>query len=110
MFFIHFRPQPKITWEYQGFPIRSRYNNGTEELNFEFFQIAGGGQILKIRRVTRYSGGTFRCIATNSLGKTWRTGQLSVLCKSTFLKKVLLKHESAKYHGQFCDFLLDVCQ
>ena len=91
--FIYFSPQPKITWEYQGFPIRSRYNNGTEELNFEFFRIAGGGQVLKIRRVTRYSGGTFRCIATNSLGKTWRTGQLSVLCKSTFLKEFLLKHE-----------------
>ena len=74
---VSFSPIPKISWEYQGFPVVPRFN-GSRELNFEFFQILGGGYQLKIQRVTEYSGGTFKCYAENSLGRVWVEGQLSV--------------------------------
>ena len=72
-----FSPVPKISWEYQGFPVVPRFN-GSRELNFQFFQILGGGYQLKIQRITEYSGGTFKCYAENSLGQVFDEGQLSV--------------------------------
>ena len=74
---VSFSPVPKISWEYQGFPVVPRFN-GSRELNFEFFQILGGGYQLKIQRITEYSGGTFKCYAENSLGQVFDEGQLSV--------------------------------
>ena len=76
-----FSPIPKISWQYQGQGIRSRWLNNSQELNFEFYRLLAGGYRLSIRRVTRYSGGTFRCFAENELGLVWKIGQLTVLCK-----------------------------
>ena len=74
---VSFSPVPKISWEYQGFQVVPRFN-GSRELNFEFFQILGGGYQLKIQRVTEYSGGTFKCYAGNGESKVFDEGQLSV--------------------------------
>jgi len=74
-------PLPKYRWQYQGIDLRSRWFNGSKELNFEFFHIKQAGHTLGITRVTKYSGGTFRCYAYNDLGVTKKTGQLTVLCR-----------------------------
>lgn len=71
------RPLPEYRWEYQGVPIRSVTGDG--KLNFEFFEFFGNKMELRIRRLTKYSGGTFRCYAKNRLGETHRQGQLTVL-------------------------------
>lgn len=76
---VVFRPLPEYRWEYQGVPIRSVTGDG--KLNFEFFEFFGNKMELRIRRLTKYSGGTFRCYAKNRLGETHRQGQLTVLCK-----------------------------
>ena len=75
-----FSPVPTYHWQYQGQDIVSRYNN-SDELNFEFFQFLGHKMELRIRRITKYSGGTFKCYARNTMGETWSIGQLSVSCK-----------------------------
>merc|ERR1719494_115634 len=72
-------PVPTIKWWYQGVILKSRWNNGSTELNFEFFRLYGANRELKLRRVTRYSGGAYRCFAENSLGVVWRDGMLTVL-------------------------------
>lgn len=38
-------------------------------------------QELRIRRITEYSGGSFKCYATNERGQVWSQGQLTVQCK-----------------------------
>ena len=43
-------------------------------------------QELYITKITQYSGGTFRCTASNSFGggSEFREGQLTVYCKLSF--------------------------
>ncbi|XP_047146188.2 fibronectin type III domain-containing protein isoform X1 [Hydra vulgaris] len=76
-------PVPTYRWEYQGVelvPLRP----GGNELNFEFFEFLPNRLELRIRRVTQYSGGTFKCYASNSLGEIWTIGQLSVAFPPVF--------------------------
>ena len=77
--FIH-SPATSISWQYQGVEIKSRWGNNSQELNYEFFQLVAGGKVLKLRRVTKYSGGTYKCFARNTLGLSWKIGQLTVIC------------------------------
>ena len=79
--YLTFSPVAKISWQYQGRSVRSRWLNNSLELNFEFYRLLAGGHRLSIRRVTKYSGGTFKCFAENALGKVWKIGQLTVHCK-----------------------------
>ena len=60
-FFINFHsPLPKYRWEYQGIGLRSRWlSTSSNELNFEFFRIKGGGHSLGITRITRLDWGPY---------------------------------------------------
>ena len=81
--FTYSSPVPTYNWQYQGQDVKSRYP-GSDELNFEFFQFLGNKMELRIRRITRYSGGTFKCFASNSMGTVWSIGQLAVSCRFFF--------------------------
>ena len=78
-----FSPNPMFSWSYQGIPIKSRTAN-SDELNFEYFRFRGAmKQELYITKITQYSGGTFRCTASNDFGggSEFREGQLTVHCR-----------------------------
>ncbi|XP_065673429.1 hemicentin-1-like [Hydra vulgaris] len=76
-------PVPTYRWEYQGVeivPLRP----GGNKLNFEFFEFLPNRLELRISRVTQYSGGTFKCYASNELGEASTIGQLSVAYPPVF--------------------------
>ena len=72
------RPLPEVSWEYQGVPLRP-IAPGSQTLNFEFFELMKNGLELRIRRITQYSGGTFKCWAKNKRAEDFKEGQLTVL-------------------------------
>ena len=49
------------------------------------YTVTGNGMILRIRPMTLKAEGTYKCVASNSLGRIEQTGYLTVNCKFTHL-------------------------